>query len=180
MPRREVLRAMVASGLSYEAIGREVGIPAGQVYMIVTGLPADGSDVLPPEESQGRVGLLPSSSQHLANPPTEVPTRQPAVAQWLRERAGADPAMRQAAASRSAAPPQVRGKDLSLALRRHVAFEDTVLLRLEQELDPAERERLGRRFSEAEDRAREAPGSRPAEREGRPEAAGADDEQEGE
>lgn len=105
MPTREQLLPLVTSGASYEEIGHRFGIPPGQAYLIVTGLPADGSDVLPPEALNGRVGLLPGGSQHLANPPTEVPTEDESVRDWIRSRARADDQMRRAAAARTAEPP---------------------------------------------------------------------------
>ncbi|MFE0764192.1 hemerythrin domain-containing protein [Streptomyces smyrnaeus] len=290
MPSRNQLLPMVRDGSSYEEIGRRFGIPAGQAYMIVTGLSADGSDVLEADALAGREGLLEGSSQPLANPPTKVPTRDEETEAWLRRRAGADAPMRAAAARRTAAPPepaweketddvlsvltrqhnQIRvlqeqletvpspraggtarhgrqrvslvdmlrarlsaheeaeeehfwpavarvlpdgaelaergrgqeqeGKDLLarlsglrgdekefdelvqrllLALRRHVAFEESVFLRLGTSMPVAEREALGRRVLRAEgaartraDRPRDAVGHRPGERDGQAEDGG--------
>jgi hypothetical protein len=106
MPTRDQLIAAVRSGDSYEQIGARFGIPPGQAYMIVTGLPADGSDVLGPEFLATRAEfLLEGGSQHLANPPTSVPTQDDGVLDWIKARAGTDEAMRAAAAARTAEPP---------------------------------------------------------------------------
>jgi hypothetical protein len=103
---------MVRTGASYQEIGHRVGLPAGQVYMIVTGLPADGSDVLAPERLADREGLIAKgSSQYLANPPTELPKEQPRVKEWIKARARADTPMQRAAAERTAEPPAIRDED---------------------------------------------------------------------
>src|SRR5205823_4236562 len=69
MPTRDQLVAALRSGRSYEQAGEDFGIPPGQAYMIVTGLPADGSDVLGPELLERKKEfLLDGGSQHLANP----------------------------------------------------------------------------------------------------------------
>jgi Hemerythrin HHE cation binding domain len=106
VPRRDQLLGRLRAGRSYPEIGREFGVPAGQAYLIVTGLPADGSDVLGPESLASREGILDGSSQHLANPPTEVPTEDASVLAWTRARAAADLPMRQASQSRTAEPPE--------------------------------------------------------------------------
>jgi hypothetical protein len=77
---------LLEEGHTYETAGRELGIPAGQAYMIATGLAADGGDVPAPEELEGKP-LLPGSSQHLVNPPPFNPTRKQHVVDWVRERA---------------------------------------------------------------------------------------------
>ncbi len=46
--------ARLRGSYRYEEVAEEFGIPPGLAYMIVTGLPADGSDVLRPEELEGR------------------------------------------------------------------------------------------------------------------------------
>ncbi|MFI8849373.1 hemerythrin domain-containing protein [Streptomyces sp. NPDC053499] len=124
MPSRDQLLPMVRDGCSYEEIGHRFGIPAGQAYMIVTGLPADGSDVLEAEALAAREGLLTSSSQHLVNPPAEVPSRDAETLRWLRRRAAEDAPMRQAAARRTVQPPQPDPDDgtddvLSALTRQH-------------------------------------------------------------
>jgi hypothetical protein len=85
MTRAHVLK-LLEEGHTYETAGRELGIPAGQAYMIATGLPADGSDVPAPEELEDKP-VLPGSSQHLVNPPAFNPTRKQHVLDWVHERA---------------------------------------------------------------------------------------------
>ena len=73
MPTREQVRQLLGQGLDYQAAGRRLGIPAGQAYLIATGVPADGSDTIPDREMADRDDLLPVS-QRLANPPHHNPT----------------------------------------------------------------------------------------------------------
>jgi hypothetical protein len=109
MPSRDQLISALRSGDSYEQAARHFGIAPGLAYMIVTGLPADGSDVLGPEFLAEREEfLLEGGSQHLANPPTEVPTEDEGVLAWIKQRASADAAMQQAEANRTAEPPRVQ------------------------------------------------------------------------
>lgn len=70
-------------------VARELQIPAGQAYMIATGLPADGGDVPSPEELRERP-LLSGGSQQLVNPPALGPTRNARVMEWVRARAARD------------------------------------------------------------------------------------------
>lgn len=109
MPTREQVLELVRAGRSYEQIGKQLSVPPGQAYMIATGLPADGSDALVPEDLTGRPGLLAGSTQYLANPPTRPPGRDPAVTEWAKQRARADRAMQAAVAQRDAEPGPVRG-----------------------------------------------------------------------
>lgn len=112
MPTREQLISVLQTGDTYEEAAKHFGIPPGQAYLIATGLPADGSDVLPPEELEQRKGLLlDGSSQHLANPPTEVVTEDESVQEWTRARAADDSAMQEAAAKRTAEPPPIDNPD---------------------------------------------------------------------
>ena len=104
MPTREQVRRLLDGGLDYQAAGRELGIPPGQVYLIATGVPADGSDTITEEEAK-RPGFLPSS-QHLANPPHENPTSKDSVAAWLKARVASDEQMRAALRGRTAEPPE--------------------------------------------------------------------------
>ena len=102
---RTVIQSMVEANLSYEEIGRRLGIAPGLAYLIATGLPADGSDA-PSARAHDRPGFL-GSSQHLANPPVpENPTSRERVRRWVHARVAADPAMRAAAAARDAVPPE--------------------------------------------------------------------------
>jgi hypothetical protein len=86
MATRAQVEALLDQGHSYETAARELGIPAGQAFMIATGLPADGGTVPAPEELAGK-RVLPGSSQHLVNPPPYNPTRKESVMEWVRDRA---------------------------------------------------------------------------------------------
>jgi hypothetical protein len=83
--RAQVL-GLVEGGASYEEVASRLGIPPGQAYLIGTGLPADGSVALAPED-RARPGVLPVSTQYLSNPPQVNPTVKPEVLAWIRERA---------------------------------------------------------------------------------------------
>lgn len=110
MPTREQVRALLGDGLDYATAGRRLGIPAGQAYLIATGVPADGSDTIPDQELARRGNLLPSS-QHLANPPHENPASQEAVRGWLTARVASDGPMRAAMRRRTPDPPEIRDPD---------------------------------------------------------------------
>ncbi|HEY1616743.1 MAG TPA: hypothetical protein VGG25_03955 [Streptosporangiaceae bacterium] len=99
MPTSDQVQELLDRGLDYEAAGRELGIPAGQAYMIATGVPADGSGTVPdqetpdqatPDQESEQRDSLPASSQHLANPPAHNPTRDESVQEWIKARARAD------------------------------------------------------------------------------------------
>lgn len=105
MATREQVRRLLDDGLDYQAAGRQLGIPAGQAYLIATGVAADSSDTITDEEAR-RPGFL-RSSQHLANPPHENPTGKESVGSWLKARAAADEQMRAAMLARTAEPPEV-------------------------------------------------------------------------
>jgi hypothetical protein len=85
MATRDQVLELLDQGHSYQAAARELSIPAGQAYMIATGLPADGGEVPSPEELRDKPLL--TSSQQLVNPPTVNPMRNPAVIEWVRQRA---------------------------------------------------------------------------------------------
>ncbi|MDX6243785.1 MAG: hypothetical protein QOE76_1508 [Frankiales bacterium] len=89
MVTRAQVLGLVDGGASYEEAGARLGIPAGQAYLVATGLPADGSMALAPEE-RGRPGTLPESTQRLSNPPHVNPTVKPEVLAWIRQRAARD------------------------------------------------------------------------------------------
>lgn len=108
MTLRDRLLEQARRGRTWQEIGRDHGIPAGQAYLIVTGRPADGSDALGPEFLDARGDLLMHGSQALSNPPTEVPTRRDDVDAWLVARATADAAMQEAARRRTAEPPPIQ------------------------------------------------------------------------
>lgn len=103
--------ARLRGSYRYEEVARDFGIAPGLAYMIVTGLPADGSDVLPPEELEDREGLLEGSTQPLVNPPTDMPEHTSIVEKWMKGRAVADQAMRQAGEERTATPPPIDAED---------------------------------------------------------------------
>ncbi|MBV9204631.1 MAG: hemerythrin domain-containing protein [Actinobacteria bacterium] len=110
MPTREQVRELLGDDLDYEAAARQLGIPAGQAYMIATGVPADGSDTIPDHDMARRDDLLPSS-QHLSNPPHENPAQREPVRRWLADRVAADGQMRAAMRQRTAEPPQIQDPD---------------------------------------------------------------------
>jgi hypothetical protein len=99
VPTREQVRQLLDGGLDYEAAGQRLGIPAGQAYLIATGVPADGGDTITGEEARRR-GFL-RSSQHLANPSHENPTAKKSVGAWLKARVAADEQMRAAMRART-------------------------------------------------------------------------------
>ncbi|HET9078790.1 MAG TPA: hypothetical protein VFN68_17775 [Acidimicrobiales bacterium] len=89
--RHEVLQRWRQGG-DYASVGRQLGIPAGRAYMIATGIPADGSDSLAPEE-QDREGVQLGGTQALLGVPHENPNRpeeNPEVLAWVRGRARGD------------------------------------------------------------------------------------------
>jgi hypothetical protein len=88
VPSKEQVNALVAQGLDYPEIGRRLGIPAGQAYLIGTGTPVD----------DGHAG----NAQHLANPPHDNPTRRQIVHDWIAGRVAADEQMRWAGTARRA------------------------------------------------------------------------------
>jgi hypothetical protein len=89
MATRAQVVELLDAGHTYQTAARELHIPAGQAFMTATGLPADGSDVPPPEEL-ARKPTLPGSSQHLVNPPPFNPTRKQHVLDWVKRRAARD------------------------------------------------------------------------------------------
>ncbi len=80
------VRELLESGYSYESAAHTLGIPAGQAFMIATGLPADGSGAPTPTDLRDKP-VRSGSSQHLVNPPGVNPTENPRVMDWVRERA---------------------------------------------------------------------------------------------
>lgn len=69
---------------SYEIAARRAGLPPGLLYLIATGVPADSSDGLSPEDL-ARPGLL-GSAQRLVLPPVDEPDRGPHIREFLRRR----------------------------------------------------------------------------------------------
>jgi hemerythrin-like domain-containing protein len=110
MATREQVRQLLAGGLDYQAAARELCIPAGQAYMIATGVPADGSDSIPDQEMAQRDDLLPAS-QYLSNPPQHNPTSKEQVRAWMKARVAADGQMRAARRQRTDEPPAIQDPD---------------------------------------------------------------------
>lgn len=108
MPTQEQVLRLLDAGLDYRQAGHRLGVPAGQAYLVATGVPADGGDV---QTAADRPGALAASTQHLVNPHAENPVHKELVAQWLADRVSADAQMREAAARRDAAPGAVRDPD---------------------------------------------------------------------
>jgi Hemerythrin HHE cation binding domain len=130
MPTQQQVLDALGGGTDYPAAARRLGIHPGLAYLIATGVPADGSDVLSGEE-QDRPGMPPGSTQHLANPPASKPSPADVVPAWLRRRAQADPQMVEATRSRTAAPGPVRDPDgttdvLTVLTRQHDAVTSLV------------------------------------------------------
>jgi hypothetical protein len=73
MPTRAQVDELLAAGHSYESVAARLEVPAGQIFMIATGAPADASNGHP--------------RQDLVNPPSHNPTRKEHVLAWVRERA---------------------------------------------------------------------------------------------
>lgn len=84
MPTKEQVRRLVASGRDYAAVGRALGIPPGQAYLIATGMPADGGEQ--PRPGQEPEGAL-TSPQRLVYPSVENPTSRETVHRWMATRA---------------------------------------------------------------------------------------------
>jgi hemerythrin superfamily protein len=130
VPTKEQVLAALRGGNDYDAAAKRLGIRAGLAYLIATGLPADGSDALTEEESR-RLGALPGSTQHLANPPAHEPEYAAIVQGWLRRRVEGDPQMTAAARARTATPGEVEDPDgntdvLTVLTREHDAVTSLV------------------------------------------------------
>jgi Hemerythrin HHE cation binding domain len=123
MPTHEQVLAALDGGTDYPRAAARLGIHPGLAYLIATGFPADGSDVVTAGENQ-RPGVLPGSTQHLSNPPASAPEAAEVVHAWLRRRAQGDPQMVAAARARTADPGPVRDPDgttdvLTVLTRQH-------------------------------------------------------------
>lgn len=108
MPTREQALSLLRTlEDDYEKVGARLGIPAGQAYLVATGLPADGGDAYGSEELH-RPGAVQTSTQALVNhAEPENPTTKPHVHEWIARRTRADRQMQAAAAGRDAAPGEV-------------------------------------------------------------------------
>jgi hypothetical protein len=79
--KEQVLQALRGRGEDIHAAAADLGIPPGEVHLIATGIPADGSE--------GRPGPL-TSPQHLVNANHRNPVRNERVVAWVHERAARD------------------------------------------------------------------------------------------
>jgi hypothetical protein len=96
VPTRQQVLELLAEGCDYPEVGRRLGVPPGQAYLIATGGPADGGDTAT-DARRERPGMLPSHSQRLVNPREVNPTARKDVRDWIRWRVQTDPPMREAA-----------------------------------------------------------------------------------
>lgn len=94
MPSYHEVMQRLRAGRSLEDTGRDLGISPGLVYMLATGIPADGSDTLGPDE----VAIVrEATTQHLVGTPVARPTHEGVTLAWVRHRAAADAQMQVAA-----------------------------------------------------------------------------------
>ena len=103
MPSKDEVDALVTRGVDYPEIGRRLGIPAGQAFLIHTGMPADAAR--PTDEPTDQPDV-PTSAQHLVNPSHENPTSRQRVHEWIAGRVAADAQMRRAGAANAATEGQ--------------------------------------------------------------------------
>ena len=89
MVTRAQVLGLLAQGSSYEQAAQALGIRPGKAYLVATGMPADGSNALAPEQ-RDLPGVLAESTQHLSNPPHVNPTVKPEVLAWVAGRAARD------------------------------------------------------------------------------------------
>jgi hypothetical protein len=103
VPTREQVLRLLESGLDHGAAGERLGVSPGQVYMVATGLPADGGDWVTAGQAR-RPGVLRSGgTQELSHAGSTGPGARESVHRWLRRRALSDEQMRRAARSGAAA-----------------------------------------------------------------------------
>lgn len=86
MATREQILELLDSGHAVESVGRKLGIPAGQVFMIANGVPADGSDSRYGDAAAHGEGDT-DSPQSFVNPPVGAPNPEGMIAEWVRQRA---------------------------------------------------------------------------------------------
>lgn len=99
MPSRDQVRQLREQGYDYPEIARRLGVPAGQAYLIGTGIPVDDSDFVTAARWQP-AGVLPSA-QHLLGVPAVNPTSRDLVRDWIKSRVAADAQMRAAHTARA-------------------------------------------------------------------------------
>jgi hemerythrin-like domain-containing protein len=141
LPTRDQIRTLLDEGFDYPGAARELGIPAGQAYLIATGRPADGGDT-PSAQEVSEGGLLPAS-QDLANPQHENPTSSKAVRDWIAGRIAADSQMQAAAAARTAEPAQPGSEDASADLLDVLARQHNQVRALQEQLEALPGHRKG-------------------------------------
>jgi hemerythrin-like domain-containing protein len=114
VPTREQVLEAIGAERDYHSAARRLGIPAGQAYMIATGLPADGGDTFPPSELR-RPGIIDASTQGLvyAQAAPENPTTKPHVLEWIKGMAQVDGQMAEAARGRDAVPGEPEEPDVT-------------------------------------------------------------------
>lgn len=110
MTTKEQVLSLLGEGSDYETAAHVLGIPPGRAYLVATGLPADGSDSLSPEDRR-RPGIRFGSVQALVNPPVHPGSKADEAKSWLKRRVQSDPAMRDAGRRRDAAPPPLQLPD---------------------------------------------------------------------
>ncbi|MFF0770475.1 hypothetical protein ACFYUK_16445 [Nonomuraea wenchangensis] len=86
MPSKEQVLRLLALGHGYGEIARRLDVPAGQVYLVATGIPADGGGTVTRADRQ-RPGMLRSHTQRLVNPREVNPVAREDVHAWVRTRA---------------------------------------------------------------------------------------------
>lgn len=92
MPTKEQVLALLRGGETYESAARQLGIQAGKAYLIATGLPADGSDSLGPDDYE-REGIELGATQRLLGVPhhnPNTPDERRQVMDWVQDRARTD------------------------------------------------------------------------------------------
>ncbi len=80
---------LLAQQRTYPEIAAELGIRPGLAYLLATGLPADGSAAIAPDDRM-RPGFQSGSTQLLTNPPGSSPLVKPDILAWVSERAAHD------------------------------------------------------------------------------------------
>lgn len=83
---RDQVLHLLELGYTYQTAGPALHISAGQAFMTATGVPADGSDSDYAHELASK-GVQPGSTQHLVNPRSFNPMRNPRVIRWVGDRA---------------------------------------------------------------------------------------------
>lgn len=106
VPTKRAIVQLLEDGAGYVEIAERLGIPLGRAYLIATGLPADGSDSLAPEDGKSRRGVLTSGAQELVNPPLGRTSEPGAALNFLRQRVASDAAMQQAGLEHEATVPE--------------------------------------------------------------------------